>query len=439
MSALDLAAVRSRFPALSRVQDGRPVVFADAPGGSQVPDTVIEAVSQRYRDGISNMDGAFVVSEETEELAAAARRAGADLVGAEPDQIVFGANSTSLLLHLSRSFARTIGPGDTVVVTRLDHDANVRPWVLAARDAGATVRWVDLHPEDATLDLESFDDALTEGPALVAFTLASNGVGTVTPAADLAARAKSAGALVAVDGVHFAQHRSIGFRDLGADMVTVSPYKVFGPHLGMVAAKPEILDAWDAYRVRPADHYPSPERWETGTQNHEGFAGFVAAVDYLAALGRDAGAAAGTARADQVTAAFDAIGEHERTLATRFLEGLASIPQARLYGVPGTDRLAERTSTFAVRAGRPASPGHVEGARGARDLHLGRALLRDGTVRAAGHPGNRRRRPDRLLPLPHARRGRSGPRGPGRPGVRPAGRMWRLPARTQRKDHPCAS
>ena len=286
MSALDLAAVRSRFPALSRVQDGRPVVFADAPGGSQVPDTVIEAVSQRYRDGISNMDGAFVVSEETEELAAAARRAGADLVGAEPNQIVFGANSTSLLLHLSRSFARTIGPGDTVVVTRLDHDANVRPWVLAARDAGATVRWVDLHPEDATLDLESFDDALTEGPALVAFTLASNGVGTVTPAADLVARAKSAGALVAVDGVHFAQHRSIGFRDLGADMVTVSPYKVFGPHLGMVAAKPDILDAWDAYRVRPADHYPSPERWETGTQNHEGFAGFIAAVDYLAGLGR---------------------------------------------------------------------------------------------------------------------------------------------------------
>jgi cysteine desulfurase family protein (TIGR01976 family) len=351
MSALDLAAVRSRFPALSRVQDGRPVVFADAPGGSQVPDTVIEAVSRRYRDGISNMDGAFVVSEETEELAAAARRAGADLVGAEPNQIVFGANSTSLLLHLSRSFARTIGPGDTVVVTRLDHDANVRPWVLAARDAGAAVRWVDLHTEDATLDLDSFDDALTEGPALVAFTLASNGVGTVTPAADLVARAKSAGALVVVDGVHFAQHRSIGFRDLGADMVTVSPYKVFGPHLGMVAAKPEILDVWDAYRVRPAEHYPSPERWETGTQNHEGFAGFIAAVDYLAGLGRDPGAGGETVRADQVTAAFDAIGAHERMLAARFLEGLASIPQARLYGVPGTDRLAERTSTFAVRLG----------------------------------------------------------------------------------------
>ena len=362
MSALDLAAVRSRFPALSRVQDGRPVVFADAPGGSQVPDTVIEAVSQRYRDGISNMDGAFVVSEETEELAAAARRAGADLVGAEPDQIVFGANSTSLLFHLSRSFARTIGPGDTVVVTRLDHDANVRPWVLAARDAGATVRWVDLHPEDATLDLESFDDALTEGPALVAFTLASNGVGTVTPAADLVARAKSAGALVAVDGVHFAQHRSIGFRDLGADMVTVSPYKVFGPHLGMVAAKPEILDAWDAYRVRPAEHYPSPERWETGTQNHEGFAGFVAAVDYLAALGRDT-AAARQARARRPG--------HRGVRRDRRARADAGHP---LPGGPGVD-----PAGTAVRRSRHRPAGRA-------DLHV------RGTVGRTSIPATRRRR-----------------------------------------------
>ena len=163
MSALDLAAVRSRFPALSRVQDGRPVVFADAPGGSQVPDTVIEAVSQRLprRD---QQHGRRVRRQRGDRGARPPRPAGpgADLVGAEPNQIVFGANSTSLLLHLSRSFARTIGPGDTVVVTRLDHDANVRPWVLAARDAGATVRWVDLHPEDATLDLESFDAALAE-------------------------------------------------------------------------------------------------------------------------------------------------------------------------------------------------------------------------------------------------------------------------------------
>ena len=177
----DLSALRSRFPALARTQDGRPVVFADAPGGSQVPDTVIDAVEGHYRGGISNMDGVFAASEDLEATVAAARRAGADLVGADPRQIVFGANSTSLLFHLSRSFARTIGPGDEVVVTRLDHDANVRPWVLAARDAGATVRWVDVRPDDATLDIDSFDEALERGPALVAFTLASNAVGTVTP------------------------------------------------------------------------------------------------------------------------------------------------------------------------------------------------------------------------------------------------------------------
>ena len=350
MSELDISAVRQRFPALARTQEGRPVVFADAPGGSQVPDTVIEAVSRRYLDGVSNMDGAFEVSEETEELVAAARRAGADLIGADPRQIVFGANSTSLLFHLSRSFARTIGPGDSVVVTRLDHDANVRPWVLAARDAGADLRWVDIDTDDATLDLDVFDAALADRPALVAFTLASNGVGTITPAAELVARAKAAGALVAVDGVHLAQHRRLGFDDLGADLVTVSPYKVFGPHLGMVAASPAVLGGWDAYRVRPAEQYLANERWETGTQNHEALAGFIAAVDYLADLGHATGNAH-AARGMAVAAGFAAIGRHERTLAARFLEGLATIPAARLFGIPGTERLDERTPTFAVRLG----------------------------------------------------------------------------------------
>jgi len=171
MTAPDLSTLRSRFPALARTHDGRQVVFADAPGGSQVPDTVIDAVGGHYRGGISNMDGVFAASEELEATVAAARRAGADLVGVDPRQVVFGANSTSLLFHLSRSFARTIGPGDEVVVTRLDHDANVRPWVLAARDAGAIVRWVDVRPDDATLDLDAFDEALEHGPSLVAFTL----------------------------------------------------------------------------------------------------------------------------------------------------------------------------------------------------------------------------------------------------------------------------
>lgn len=352
----DLSVLRSRFPALAREQDGRPVVYADAPGGSQVPDTVIEAVTAHYRRGISNMDGVFEASEELEETVAAARRAGADLAGVDPNRIVFGANSTSLLFHLSRSFARTIGPGDHVAVTRLDHDANVRPWVLAARDAGATVTWIDVRPDDATLDLDSFDAALEQQPKLVAFTLASNAVGTVTPAAELVARAKVIGALVAVDGVHIAQHRSIGFDALGADIVTISPYKVFGPHMGMVAASPEILEAWDPYRVRPAELYESPERWETGTQNHEAMAGFTAAVDYLAEIGATIGEGldrqpvVGTRRA-AVVAAFDAIGAHERGLARRFLDGIAGIDGIRLYGIGDVDRLDQRTPTFAVRVG----------------------------------------------------------------------------------------
>ncbi|MGH2540773.1 MAG: cysteine desulfurase-like protein [Actinomycetota bacterium] len=347
----DLSALRSRFPALAREQDGRAVVFADAPGGSQVPDTVIEAVAGHYRRGISNMDGAFAASEELEETVTAARRAGADLVGVEPGQVVFGANSTSLLFHLSRSFARTIGPSDEVVVTRLDHDANIRPWLLAARDAGAAVTWVDVRPDDATIDRTSFHAALERRPRLVAFTLASNAVGTVTPAAELVAAAKAAGALVAVDGVHVAQHRAIDLSGIGADIVTVSPYKVFGPHMGMVAATPEVLDTWDPYRVRPAEHYTSPERWETGTQNHEAMAGFVAAVDYLAEIGAEHGRRAGSTRRAAVVDAYEAIGAHERTLADRFLEGLERIEGVRLYGIDDRARLSERTPTFALLVG----------------------------------------------------------------------------------------
>jgi cysteine desulfurase family protein (TIGR01976 family) len=347
----DLSVLRSRFPALARTQAGRPVVYADAPGGSQVPDTVIDAVASHYRGGISNMDGVFAASEELEAAVGAARRAGADLAGVEPDQVVFGPNSTSLLFHLARSFARTIGPGDEIVVTRLDHDANVRPWLLAARDAGATVRWADVRPDDATLDLDSFDAALERRPRLVAFTLASNAVGTVTPASDLVARAKAAGALVAVDGVHVAQHRSIDLAAIGADIVTISPYKVFGPHMGMVAASPEVLDRWDPYRVRPAERYPSPERWETGTQNHEAMAGLVAAVDYLAEIGAAHGRPADGTRRAAVLAAYDAIGAHERELARRFLEGIERIGGISLFGIADPERLDERTPTFAVRVG----------------------------------------------------------------------------------------
>ena len=351
MTALDASALRLRFPALARTgEDGRPVVYADAPGGSQVPLTVIDAIADHLRRGISNTHCAFAASEETDALIADARRAAADITGADPGEIVFGPNSTTLLLHLSRSFGRTLRPGDEVVVTTLDHDANVRPWVLAAQDAGATVRWVDIHEDDATLDLDSFDEALNDKTRLVAFTLASNAVGTIPPAAELVRRVHAVGALAAVDGVHFAQHRALDLHALGADILACSPYKFFGPHLGVLSVRRELLDTWTPYKLRPAPD-EAPDRWETGTQNHEGLAGMIAAVDYLADVGRTYGEPAGAGRRDAVVAGFGAIGVHEHELAARFLRGAAGIPGLRLWGIDDEDRLDERTPTFAVRLG----------------------------------------------------------------------------------------
>ncbi len=351
MTALDPSVLRLMFPALARTgEDGRPVVYADAPGGSQVPDTVIDAIAGHLRSGISNTHGAFAASEETDTLIAEARSAAADITGADPGEIVFGPNATTLLMHLSRSFGRTLDPRDEIVVTKLDHDANVRPWVLAAQDAGATVRWVDIRDDDVTLDLDSFDAALSDRTRLVAFTLASNAVGTIPPAAELVRRVHAAGALAAVDGVHFAQHRALDLHGLDADVLACSPYKFFGPHLGVLAVRRELLETWTPYKLRPAPD-EAPDRWETGTQNHEGLAGMTAAIDYLADLGRTYGGDIGGSRRDAVVAGFDAIGAHERELATRFLGGLADLPNVRLWGVADPDRMNERTPTFAVRVG----------------------------------------------------------------------------------------
>lgn len=349
--SLDVAEVRARFPALARTDgDDRPVVYVDAPGGSQVPGEVIDAIAGNLRAGVSNTHGAFPASEETDRLIAGARAAAADMTGAAPDEVVFGPNATSLLLHLSRSFGRTLRPGDEVVVTRLDHDANVRPWILAVRDAGAAVRWVDIGDDDVTLDLGSFDAALTERTRLVAFTLASNAVGTIPPAAELVRRAHAAGALVAVDGVHLAQHRTLDLHGLDADILACSAYKFFGPHLGMLAVRRELLETWTPYRLRPAPD-TAPERWETGTQNHEGLAGMVAAVEYLAGLGRTFGSPRDEARRSAIEAGFEAIGAHERELALRFLDGIRRLPAVRLWGISDRSRLGERTPTFAIRIG----------------------------------------------------------------------------------------
>ena len=350
-TTLDVDALRVRFPALARPgPDGRPFVWADAPGGSQAPDTVIEAIAGRLRAGSSNTHGAFLASREIDALIAEAHAAGADFLGCDPDEVVFGQNATSLLLHLSRSFTETLGPGDEVVVTRLDHDANVRPWMLAAQDAGATVRWVDVRTDDVTLDLDSFDAALSGRTRLVAFTLASNAVGTMPPAAELVRRAKATGALVALDGVHAAQHHAMDLHGLGADIVASSPYKFFGPHQGMLGVRREVLEAWTPYRLRPADD-ENPGRWETGTQNHEAMAGTLAAIGYIAEVGRTYGQPSDGSQRAAVRAGFAAMHAHERALALRFLDGLTRIPAVRLLGIADPARVDERTPTFAIRLG----------------------------------------------------------------------------------------
>jgi cysteine desulfurase family protein (TIGR01976 family) len=360
-TTLDVDAIRARFPALARTgPDGRPFVWADAPGGSQAPDTVIEAIAGRLRAGSSNTHGMFATSAEIDAVVAAAHEAGADFLGCDPDEVVFGQNATSLLLHLSRSFARTLSPGDEVVVTRLDHDANVRPWVLAARDAGATVRWVDVREDDVTLDLDSLDAQLSERTKLVAVTLASNAVGAMPPIGDMIARAKAVGALVALDGVHFAQHHLPDLHGWGADLVATSPYKFFGPHQGMLGVRRTLLEAWEPYKLRPVEDQ-NPDRWETGTQSHESMAGTVAAIDYLAGLGGASGS-----RRERLAAGFAAIHAHEQTLSARFLDGLNGVPAARLIGIADPARLDERTPTFAIRLGdqHPAGTAKALGERG---------------------------------------------------------------------------
>ena len=342
---LDVTSLRARFPALARTgPDGRPYVWADAPGGSQMVDTAIAAIADRIRAGASNTHGVFPLSEEIDALIDDARRAGADLLGCDPGEVIFGQNTTSLLLHLSRSIGRTWKPGDEVVVTRLDHDANIRPWVLAARDAGATIRWVDVVDAGGTIDLNSFDAQLRDRTKLVAFTLASNALGTIPSAANLVARAKAKGALVALDGVHLAQHRSIDMHALGADIVATSPYKYFGPHQGLLAVRASLLASLEPYKLDAAPD-DDPDRWESGTQNHEALAGTIAAIDYIAEVGGSGD------RPAAIRAGYAAFEAHERTLARRFLDGVAAFPHVRVYGITDPGRLDERTPTFAVRVG----------------------------------------------------------------------------------------
>ena len=433
MTPLDPSALRRRFPALSRTgDDGLPIIYADAPGGSQVPETVIDAMADHLRNGISNTHGAFAASEETDALIAEARRAAADVTGADPGEIVFGPNSTTLLLHLSRSFGRTLRPGDEVVVTKLDHDANVRPWILAAEDAGATVRWVDIRDDDVTLDL-GFVRRRADRPDAAGRLHAGIERGGHDPAGRRADPARSTTPARSPRWTACTSRSTARwtFTRSDADILACSPYKFFGPHLGVLSVRRELLDTWTPYKLRPAPD-ESPDRWETGTQNHEGLAGLIAAVDYLADVGRTYGEAEPpTARRAAVVAGFAAIGAHERELSERFLRGVTDLPEVRLWGIADADTHRRAHPDVRGPRGRPGSAEDGDRARSPRDLRLGRALLRDHRDGAARAARFRRRGADRLLPLPLVGRRGSGARRPGRPGLRrDGGNVPRPPAGT---------
>lgn len=344
---------RAQFPALTREFGDRPAVFFDGPAGSQVPDRVIDAIAAYLRNCNANHGGLFATSRESDALLDAAHQGMADLFGAaDPACIVFGPNMTTLTFSLSRALARTWRAGDEIVVTRLDHDANVTPWVLAARDASAvgrhvTVRHVSINPHDCTLDLDNLRAQLSPRTRLVAVGAASNAVGTINPIAEICRLAHAAGAEVFVDAVHATPHL---LPDVGAwdcDWLVASAYKFFGPHVGVLWGRAGRLTELEAYKLRPvADALPG--KWMTGTQNHECLAGTLAAVEYLASLGRQVDPRAVTRR-QALAAAYSAIGRYERHLAADLLKGLSSLKRVNLIGISDPARLSERVPTFGIR------------------------------------------------------------------------------------------
>ena len=339
--ALDVAALRAQFPALALERDGRPVAYLDGPGGTQVPQRVIDAVADYYRGSNANAGGAFATSQRSDERIAEARAAVADFLNARtPDEIKFGPNMTTLTFGLSRSIGATLGLGDEVVVTALDHDANVSPWRLLA-ERGAVVRTVEIRRDDCTLDLDDLETKLSPRTRLVAVGLASNAVGSINDVASIAKRAHELGALMFVDAVHYGPHGPIDVQALDCDFLACSAYKFFGPHLGILYGREELLDSLPTAKVRPAH-----DRWETGTQNHEGIVGTGAALGYLAELGERYGeaeaapyrAAGFSGRRLALKSAMGAIRSYEQSLLSRLMGGLAAIPGIQVYGI--TDEAA---------------------------------------------------------------------------------------------------
>ncbi len=340
---LDPVPLRAQFPALQQEVNGKTAVFLDGPGGTQSPQSVIDAMSGYLKFGSSNLGGPFLTSRHADEVVAQARAAMKDFLNARrPEEIAFGQNMTSLTFSISRAISRTWQAGDEIIVTRLDHDANISPWLMAAEDKGVTVRWLDFNPEDCTLKLETLPDLLNEKTRLLAITYASNAVGSISDVTRATKLAHEAEALVYIDSVHYAPHGSIDVQAIDCDFLVCSVYKFFGPHTGVLYGKYDLLESLTAYKVRPAPGH-APGKWETGTQSFESLSGVTAAINYLAAIGGDEGS-----RRQQLVRAMQVTKQHEMALSERFLVGVTAVPGLRVYGITDVERLNERTPTFAI-------------------------------------------------------------------------------------------
>jgi cysteine desulfurase family protein (TIGR01976 family) len=345
-TALDLTWARAQFPSLSQTVNGHPAAFLDGPGGTQVPQRVIDAISHYLRRDNANTGGAYATSRNTDAMLAIARAAMADFLNCGADEIVFGPNMTTLTYAMSRAIGRDLGAGDEILVTRLDHDANVTPW-LALEEKGVTIRWAEIHEENCTLDIADLASKINERTKVVAVGYASNAVGTINPVRAIVRLAHAAGALAYVDAVHYGPHGLIDIAALDCDFLVCSTYKFFGPHMGVLFGKREHLKRLRPYKVRPLTE-AIPSRWEWGTLNHECIAGITACVDYIADLGRHAHPQAADRRA-AIVAAFEAIHHYEHSLMERLIAGLKKIPSLKLYGITDPARFAERCPTLALR------------------------------------------------------------------------------------------
>src|SRR5271155_4173640 len=345
---LDTAWVRAQFPSLQLRVNGQMAVFFDGPAGTQVPQQVMRAVQDYFLHKNANTCGAFATSRQSDQAIAAARLAMADFFHCDAGEVIFGQNMTTITFALARAISRDLRAGDEIVVTTLDHDANVAPW-RALEEKGVVIRQADIRDADCTLDLEDLKEKITPKTKLVAVGYASNAVGTINPVAEITKIAHAAGALIFIDAVHYAPHGSIDVKALDCDFLVCSPYKFFGPHMGVLYGKRQPPEGLQPYKVPPA--YPHiPGRWETGTQLHELIVGVNTAVDYLADLGRHCDTHASTRR-EALLAAYRSTVPYERRLLTRLIAGLREIPELKCYGITEPARFTERCSTVSVRIG----------------------------------------------------------------------------------------